>query len=182
MGVPQVIPLGFVIEIEYADLAGWAATLGRRAARSEILPILKAHMAPVVSQERAALATHTKSGALSQSLQARSGGGDKPGTMSVFAAPYATSKQLAKTWGQGRAQQQAWARKKSTKGRGRRAVFYAPMVERGHRIVKRRASGELYQVREQKTVAVRFAAQAVPTLEQQADKAADAILRHITGI
>ena len=158
--------------------------MSRRVARAELLPIMKSHLEPVAASERAFLSGggHNKSGALSVGLKARAGGGDRPGTISVFIAPTATKKQLITKWGQGRPQQQRWARKLSqSPSKGKRAVFYGPIVHQGHRIVKRRADGTLYDTGK-RTKPVPFAAAAAEAMGQrQADKMADALLTHITG-
>ena len=151
----------------------------KRAARDELLPILKPNLGTVVEEEHSILEPHNKSGALSLSLKARSGTGDREGTMSVFAAPTATVKQLQSTWGRGRAQQRRWAANMS--GKGRRRVFYGPMVHQGHRIVKRNAQGVLYEAKGHADP-VPFAADAMAAKgEEAAEKAATEILDHIMG-
>ena len=170
--------LGLTVVVDDPTFGEFVDRLARKTARAELLPIMKKHMAPVVAFEKGLLVSHTKSGALSKSLKARAGGGDRPGTMSVFIAPYSTNKGLAKTWGKGRPQQQRWARKKGTPGRGRRSVFYGPFVERGHRVVKRNQAGELYDTGKT-TKPVRFAAQTVPTLEHEVEAGTQAIIKHI---
>jgi hypothetical protein len=162
-----------------ADLANFMEALGRRVSRAELLPILKSHMGPVVEAERATLSSHSKSGALSASLKQRSGSGDRPDVISVFSAPTATRKQLKAKWAKGRAQQRRWA-KGIEPGRGRRAVFYAPMLELGHRIVKRNAEGQLYDTGG-RAAPVPFASTATGVLELQGELAAKAILNHIVG-
>ena len=151
----------------------------KRAARSELLPILKRNLEPVVAAEQSILSPHNKSDALSLSLKARSGTGDRDGTMSAFAAPTATVKQLQSTWGRGRAQQRRWAANMT--GKGRRRVFYGPMVHQGHRVVKRNALGVLYDTGKV-TQPVPFASDAMATTgEQAAEQAATEILDHIMG-
>lgn len=153
--------------------------VGRKASREELLPILKEHFEPVVAEEKAILADHTESGALVQSLSARAGPGDRPGTMSVFSAPTATTKQLQSTWGKGRWQQRKWAAGLKTKGR--RKVFYGNIVHQGHRIVKRNAQGQLYDTGRM-TTPVPFAAEAMAAVgEAQSEAAAEALLKHIWG-
>ena len=158
----------------------WMKAMDRRMSREEILPILMKHFEPVVAAEKAILAPHSKSGALSGSLQARSGGGDRPGTISVFSAPTMTRAKLIKAWSGGRAQQRGWASRMNKKGRKRR-VFYDVMVEGGHRQVRRLASGQLAEVGSP-VAGVHFAAQAMATVGQrEADAAAEAIMDHIMG-
>ena len=157
----------------------YLASMERRTGRAELLPILKEGLEPVVAAEKSYLSSHSKSGALEQSLAARSGSGDRKGTLSVFAAPTATVKLLKETWGKGRRQQQGWASR--LQGKGRRKVFYGPIVHQGHRIVKRNAQGELYDTGK-RTQPVPFAQQAVDAMgEQQAEWIAEQILDRILG-
>ena len=134
---------------EDADLQAYADFLEDTKERAEnpremIVPILLEAMQPMVASEKAFLGGHSKSGALVVSLEARTGSGDREGTISVFSAPTAKPAVLRATWGKrGRKQQQAWFANLS--GRGRRAVFYGPIVHQGHRVIKRNAAGELYQ-------------------------------------
>lgn len=153
----------------------------RRTARQQLVPIMKQYLEPLVEKEKEYLGDHTVSGALSESLAARSGAGDRANTISVFSAPTATTKQLQATWGaQGRAQQKGWASRLKPK-RGRRRVFYGPIVHQGHRIVKRNAAGELYDTGD-KTAPVPFASQATDALaEQKSEALSEALLRHILG-
>jgi len=163
---------------ELQTLRDYLVEMGRRASRAELLPILKEHFEPVVSAERSILGPHSKSGALMGSLKARSGGGDRPGTMSVFSAPTATRRALKLAWSGGRAQQKRWA-SNITPGRGRKSVFYGGFVEHGHRIVKRGPDGQLYDTG-RRTAPVHFALGAMEsTGEAQAEKAAQAILQYI---
>lgn len=166
--------------------AAWCKGVGDRATgRGEIIPILLSHLEPMVASEKAFLAPHSKSGALAGSLQARAGTGDRPGTMSVFSAPTATAGLLRATWGKhGRKQQRAWAAK--LKPKGRRKVFYGPIVHQGHRIVERGPDGLLRQIRTRsgkiRTDPVPFARQAVEAMgDQQAEAAAGEIMDRILG-
>ena len=84
-------------EEDVRNFTSYVDGMGRRASRDQLLPILKKHFEPVVAAERQFLSGHSRSGALMTSLVARTGAGDKPGTMSVFSAPTATTKQLQKT-------------------------------------------------------------------------------------
>ena len=159
---------------------GWLQSIETKMAREEILPILMEHFAPVVAAEKGILSGHSKSGALEASLFARSGSGDRPGTMSVFSAPTATTKQLATAWGRGRGQQRRWSAGLVGK-KGRRGIFYASMADRGHRVVKRKANGELYDTGK-RTQGIGYVSGAMEqTGDVQADAAANAILNHITG-
>ena len=161
-------------------LTDYLGSMERRAARAELLPILKRHLDPLVASEKSFLGSHTVSGALALSLSARSGSGDRPGTISVFSASSATNKQLQSTWGNGRAQQRGWASKLKSK-RGRRRVFYGPIVHQGHRIVKRNSAGQLYDTGKM-TKPVPFAQQAMDHMgDAQAEMAANEIIDHILG-
>ena len=154
--------------------------MGRRASRDELLPILKKHFEPIVAAEKQFLSGHTVSGALSQSLSARTGAGDKPGTMSVFSAPTSTTKQLKKTWGSGRSQQRVWASNLSSR-KGRRRVFYGPIIHQGHRIVLRNRKGQLYDTGK-RTTPVPFAEHAMAASgEKQSELAAGEMMDHILG-
>jgi hypothetical protein len=63
----------------------------------------------------------------------------------------------------------------------RQRVFYGPIVQQGHRIVKRNALGQLYDTG-QRAKAVPFATQAVDALgETQSEALAEALLTHILG-
>jgi hypothetical protein len=153
-------------------------SMDRRMARSELLPIMKGEFEPIVEAERGVLEGHSKSGALLQSLKVRSGAGDRPGTISVFSTPSGTVKQLRRTWGRGRRQQQGWAA--ALEGRGRRRVFYALPLHQGHRVVVRNAAGELVDTG-RFVDPIPFAQQAVDSLgESVAESMAEAILKHIT--
>lgn len=160
------------------DLINFLEAMGRRAARQELIPLMKSAMAPVVAAEKGFLSSHTKSGALTASLKERAGAGDRPGVVSVFSAPTATRKQLRKKWSKGRFQQQQWA-SKIEDGRGRKAVFYAPFLEKGHLLVKRDDAGNLVAVGE--VPPYPFAAPAMPELEAAGDIAAEGSLRQIVG-
>ena len=168
---------------DMARVQDWLETMGRRAARSELLPILLRHMTPIVAAEKSALASHSKSGALAASLTPRAGRGDWPGVVSVYSSPTATRKVLIKHWSTGRRQQRGWAAKLAGEtGRGRRAVFYGAIVHQGHRIVKRNAAGQLYDTGKPRAAPVPFASSAMSSVgETQADAAAEAILTHICG-
>lgn len=176
------MPATLTILMDEQDMQRFTAfcdAMGRRTSRAELLPILKEGLEPLVSSEKSTLASHNKSGALSTSLTARSGSGDRPGTISVFSAPTATVKQLQATWGSGRKQQRGWAAGLS--GKGRRQVFYGPIVHQGHRIVKRGKDGQLHDTGK-RTTPVPFAHQAAESLgESQAEAIAEAILTHIVG-
>lgn len=167
--------------IDPGDVRAFTAfleSMDRKAARAQIVPILKEAIAPLVASEKQYLSSHTKSGALSASLSARSGGGDRAGTVSVFAAATAKPQTLARTWGgkRGSKQQQGWAA--SLGKRGRRAVFYADFVEKGHRIVRTRKDGRRYEAGQ--VPAYPFAGQAVASLgDAQCEAAAKAVLDHI---
>ena len=145
--------------------------LRQRATRTEIAPLLVGALEPLVASERAYLGGHSRSGALVASLTARSGGGDRPGTVTAFSVPTATAATLRATWGRGRKQQQRWVA--ALNGRGRRRVFYGDIVHQGHRIVRRgKVVGQV--------AAIPFAQQAVEALgDQQAEAAAEAILKHV---
>lgn len=165
---------------EFGQVTAFIADMGRRLARADLVPILKTHFAPMVAMEKSILSGHNKSGALEASLKARTGGGDRPGTISVFSAPTATKRIVKKAWSRGRAQQRRWAAGIEP-GRGRVSVFYGPFVEKGHRIVRRNASGQLYDTRK-RTRPVHFAKGAVEALgDQQAELAAQAVINHIVG-
>jgi hypothetical protein len=172
----------FSLLLDPGDLARFEAFcdgIGRKASRAELLPILKRHLEPLVEHEKGTLSDHTESGALAGSLQARSGSGDRPGTMSVFSAATATKATLMKTWGQGRASKRAWASETAT--RGRRKVFYADFVEKGHRIIHINKFGERSES-EKPATPVLFAQQAAEALgDTEADAAATEILEHILG-
>ena len=176
--MPQIQILVDPADVE--AITSWLSGMERHASRAELLPILMKHMEPVVAAEKAILAPHSKSGALAGSLQARSGGGDRPGTLSVFSAATMSRAALIKAWSGGRAQQRGWASRMKRKG-GRRSIFYGVMVEGGHRQVKRLASGQLAEVGSP-VAGVHFAAQAMATVGQrEADAAAEAIMDHIMG-
>lgn len=167
-------------EQDVAHFTAFVDGMGRRTSRDQLLPILKKHFEPVVAKEKSYLAKHTRSGALITSLSARSGAGDRPGVMSVFSAPTATTKQLQRTWGKGRSQQRVWAAKLK-KSRGRRRIFYGPIVHQGHRIVVRNSKGQLIDTGK-KTKPIPFALQAMATIgEDNAERAAEEMLDHILG-
>ena len=156
-------------------LAVYMESIGERLkARQEILPILTKYFEPLAAQERSYLETdtnkagdpHVISGALDASLTARSGSGDRAGTVSVFSAPTATTKTLMETWrgANGRKQQRGWQLKEKMSARQR--VFYGPIVHQGHGAAK----------------AYPFAQQAVDALgETNAEAAAQELLNHIVG-
>jgi hypothetical protein len=54
------------------------------------------------------------------------------------------------------------------------------MVEKGHRIIKRNAQGQLYDTGKM-TKPVRFASGSLSELETQGDLASEAILKHVIG-
>jgi hypothetical protein len=171
-----------LIEID-DDLAkeailNWYEGMAERAAHAEIAPLLVEALQPLVASERAYLGSHNKSGALSGSLAARSGSGDRPGTVTAFSSPTATVKDLKAAWGSGRAQQRRWA--KGLSGKGRRKIFYGNIVHQGHKVMRRGADGALHVVG--KADPVPFAQQAVDALgEQAAEAAAEAITKHVIG-
>ena len=175
MSVFPTFTVGMTVHIDGGDeLAALFDLMGKRLARKEILPIMLDAMGPVVAEEKSNLAGHSKSGALEASLKARSGGGDRPGTISVFSTPTATRAMLRKRWGKGRAQQRKWAAGSSLIGGGRKSVFYARFLEGGHDLVR---NGEKVGHVEPYP----FAAPAMPTLEEQAEIAADLIAQHIVN-
>lgn len=164
---------------DIAMLSAYYLSVGRKVARDEIIPILKRHLDPMVAEEKKYLAKHTKSGALISSLVSRSGSGDRPGTMSVFAAATATPKQLASTWGKSTKQKKGFT-SNIRKKKGRRKVFYADFLEKGHRLVRKNSSGVARVVG--KVPAYPFAQQAVDSIgDQQAEAAANEVLDHILG-
>lgn len=166
---------------ETERITNFFATMERRLARSELLPILKQNFEPIVAEERSILSDHSRSGSLMSTLIARIGGGDRSGTMSVFSAPTARRRELKALWSQGRRQQRKWASKIQQSGRGRQSVFYGPFVEMGHRIVVRTKDGGLKDTGD-RTDPVLFAHTAIETLgETQAESAAEAIIQHIIG-
>ncbi len=147
----------------YIDVMGKRAMDGGGAIKA----ILLKHLEPMVAAEKVYLAPHSKSGALEASLQARAGTGDRPGTISVFAAPSATTATLRQTWGQGRAQQRRWFNKIPKDKRGRTAVFYGPIVHQGHG----------------NAAPVPFAADTVDSMGDAAmDDAAEEVLNYIVGV
>jgi hypothetical protein len=169
----------FSLLVDPGDIARFTAFcdgIGRKASREELLPILEKHLQPLVDREKAILSNHTQSGALAASLSARSGAGDRPGTMSVFSAATATKATLQKTWGHGNAAKRAWA--SETAKRGRRKVFYADWVEKGHRIIKVNKAGKRSEAGHADPVF--FAQQAAEALgDQEAEAAANEIMEHI---
>jgi len=155
------------------DIAAFSRYLdgmGKRMADKEIRPILLKHLQPLVALEKANI--HSESGALSASLAARTGSGDRPNVISVFSSSKMTRAKLIKKWEGGRKQQRGWAEKeKKKKGRAKR-VFYDEMVELGHRIVYRNKEGQLVQSSKRpRTAPVYFARRAA---EQGAEQALDA--------
>jgi hypothetical protein len=176
------MPLTIIIDMG-DELGAYLRDLGRRAAVAELKPILIEHMAPIVAMEKSILSGHSKSGALGGSLQPRVGTGDRPGTISVFSAATATKKFIREHWGRGRRQQQGWAMNAKYQGNkgGRKAIFYAPFVEAGHRVVKRNAMGQLADTGG-RAQPVHFAKGAMDALgDQQADALRDAVWNHILG-
>ena len=170
---------------EPADMEAFSTYLhnvGKKLARAELVPLMIAALEPVVEMEKGILADHSISGALAGSLQARSGSGDRPDTISVFSAPTATRKNLIAAWSRGRKQHRGWAMHLASLGKGgRKAVFYGPFVEAGHRIVNRDADGNL-AAPGGRTAAVHFAAGAMEAIgDKQAEAAADAVLTAIFG-
>lgn len=165
-------------DVDRENLQNWIEDMGSRCAHAELAPILVEGLEPLAASERAYLAPHSKSGALAASLVARSGRGDRPGTVSAFSAPTAKVKDLATAWSRGRRQQRRWAAGLS--GKGRRKVFYGGIVHQGHAIVKRNAQGQLRIVGRAEPVP--FAQQAVDALgEAAAEATAEAVLEHIVG-
>jgi hypothetical protein len=157
--------------------------MGRRIARAELLPKLKDALDPIAAAGRAMI--DSKSGALAKGLKARSGGGDRPGTISVYSKPTATKKQVVAKWSAGRKQQRGWAAKLAdSNAKGRVRVFYGNIVHQGHRIVKRRPmghpqEGQLYDTGK-RARPVPFAAEPMAAMgEAQSEAAAEAVMRHI---
>jgi hypothetical protein len=143
--------------------------MGKRVSGQGIRPILLKHLQPLVALEKGNI--HSESGALSASLAARAGGGDRPNVISVFSSSKMTRAKLIKKWSGGRRQQKKWAFKLAPKG-GAKRVFYDEMVELGHRIVYRDKAGNLVQSRKRpRTAPVYFARRAA---EQGAEQALDA--------
>lgn len=168
-------------EGELSDLRRWLSGMTNRMGRKELLPILLEGLRPIVAKEKSILAQgHNQSGALSMSLMARSGSGDRPGTISVFSAALGSKAKLIKLWSKDRAQLRGQAARVAGGTWGRR-VNYAPFVEGGHRIVKRNAAGQLKDTGK-RADPVHFAAGAMEALgDAQAEAAAVAILEHIVG-
>lgn len=167
--------------VDPSDISQFEAyydAVGKKLAREQMIPILKSFLDPMVASEKAFLAGHTESGALAGSLSARAGSGDRPGTISVFAAATATTKQLQATWGKSTPQKRGYVARIKKKT-GRRSVFYADFVEKGHRIVKVK-HGTAYVAGQAKPVP--FASQAVDAMgDEQANAAAEAVLDYILG-
>jgi len=163
------------------DIAAFSRYLdgiGKRMADKEIRPILLKHLQPLVALEKANI--HSESGALSASLAARTGGGDRPNVISVFSSSKMTNAKLIKKWSGGRAQQRGWAAKMEKKGRAKR-VFYDEMVELGHRIVVRNKAGELVDTGK-RTRPVYFARRAAEQAGEQAlDAAETEVMNFIMG-
>lgn len=160
----------------YADMEN------RLRNRQAMVSILLKHLDPLVVSERSYLSSHDKSGALSLSLRARAGSGDRPGTISVFSSPTATVKELQSTWGslRGRTQQKRWLARMS--GKGRRLIRYGNIVALGHKIVKRNAAGDLYEVDRRPVDPIPFAQQAVDSIgDAEAEAAANDVLGYIFG-
>lgn len=171
------------IEVQFDEaglsaISGYYQSIGKKLARAELMPILIDAINPVVSKEKEILSKHIVSGALSSSLKARAGSGDRPGTISVFAAPTATMKTLKATWGQSTKQKRRFHANLAAKGkRGRTAIFYADFLHEGHRLVKKKNGvGRVIK----NVDPVPFAAEAMEAVgDQQADTAANAILNHV---
>lgn len=127
--------------------------MARRASdRAPMVEILKAGLEPVVAAEQANLAGHDKTGALSASLVARSGSGDRPGTISAFVRPTARSK------------------------RGKHQM-YGPMVHQGHIIIRRRPAKEGDKIF---TDPIPFARDAMESVgETNADAVAESLMKYI---
>ena len=154
----------------------WMDGMAKRAARAEILPILLTHLQPLVASEKGFLSGHEISGALSGSLMARAGRGDREGTISVFSKATATTKKLQSTWGRrGRKQQQGWAGNIQGK-KGRLRVFYDIFVHQGHEVISHgKATGK-------RTTPIPFAQQAADSLgDSEVEAAETEILNHIIG-
>ncbi len=168
------------VTVEGMDaLADWVSGMGRRAGRAAILPIMKAAWLPVVAAEQGNI--HSISGALAGSIKPRSGAGDYPGRVSVYAPATATTGQVVKAWRsrKARKQQHGFAARASLSGSRYYRVFYAGWVERGHRLVKR-VNGALMLVGKGEVDPHPFAAPAVASVgEQAAQTAEDAVLKHI---
>jgi len=176
-------PLTLRMEMDQSDMARFLAVLDsadkRSAEKHKIGKILQRALEPVAKAEKAYFTS--RSGALAESLVARSTGGrvDRPDVVSAFVAPTATTEALAQTWGRGRAQQRGW--KLKPRRTARQKIFYATMVHQGHRIVRRNAAGELYDTGK-RAKAVPFAAEAMAELgEQQGEAAAEELLNYIWG-
>jgi hypothetical protein len=175
MSVFPTLTVGATVTIDGADeVAAFFTSMSKRMARAELLPIMLEAMGPVVAAEKGFLGPHSKSGALEASLKARAGGGDRPGTISVFSTPTATRAMLRKRWGRGRAQQRMWAAGSSLIGGGRKSVFYARFLEGGHDIV--RGDKIVGHVK-----AYPFAAPAMPTLEEQGEVLAEHLAYYIVN-
>jgi len=178
------MPATISIIVEQGDLEAFTKFYSDVAHRMEnrqaIVSILLKHLEPLVEFERSILSSHTISGALALSLRARAGSGDRPGTVSVFSSPTATTTELQSTWGsiRGRRQQRGWAAGLS--GRGRRKVFYGNIVALGHRIVKRNKAGDLVAVGVVDPIP--FAQQAVDAFgDAESEAAAQEVLDYIFG-
>ena len=174
---------------DLAKVKAYFVEMGRRAAREQLVPIMLDAFQPVVAAEKAHLSGHSKTGALEGALRARAGSGDRKDTISVFSAPTAKKSQIAAAWATGNLQKRRWAQsERARKGhRGRRKIFYADYVERGHRVVRRSASGELKVVPNSKggvswVEGVHFAEGAMDSAgDAAAAVAEEAILDHILG-
>jgi len=152
--------------------------MGKRVSGQGIRPILLKHLQPLVALEKGNI--HSESGALSASLAARAGGGDRPNVISVFSSSKMTRAKLIKKWSGGRKQQRGWAAKMEKKGRAKR-VFYDEMVELGHRIVYRDKAGELVDTGK-RTRPVHFARRAAEQGAEQAMTAAETeVMNFIEG-
>lgn len=164
-------------ENEISTISQYYDAVGRKAARSEISPILIEAIKPIVDKAKDILSPHNKSMALTTSLSARTGSGDRPGTISAFAAPTATTNQLRRTWGSKtrstNQKRQFYRDIKASGKKGRTKIFYADYVHQGHKLVKKgRVVGNVDPIP--------FSAQAVEQVgDQQADIAANRILDKI---
>lgn len=153
-------------------------TVGRRAARADIIPLMKAPWGSVVSAEKANIQSET--GALSRSLKARAGGGDRPGRFSVYTPATATAKQAAQIWGRSsKPQHKQMAARAMESGFARYRIFYGPWVEKGHRLVRRDAHGfkrQIGMVKPHPFAAPAFDSQAEHAVEQAENAVLDMIL------
>ncbi len=133
-------------------ITAWFDAVGKRAAKLELAPILKKAIAPVIAAEQANIEAGSGteypgrdlSGALAGSLKPRTGGGDRPGIISVYVPATPTTEWLARKWENSpRAQHKIFAARVRSLSDLRYRVFYAPWVESGHRVVHRNKAGQL---------------------------------------